>query len=336
MLAQVVAFYQQTLKDTPDALDYLRRRGISNGQAIDHFRIGYADRSLGKLLPSKDSKAGREIRSRLEALGLFRGSGHEHFSGCVVFPIMAGDGTRRIVDIYGQKMLGERLRKGTPLHMHLGDVRHGVWNVEAFGATEEIILCPSLFDALTFWNHGYRNVTCMFGPDALTDDHFAAFQEFNIKRILTPCEAVTPKLLDAGIDCFLLKFPPGMDVNAYARQVNDPAAGVGAGCSARPSGSARAASGDAAPCPLALEEPAGAARQPSEVVDAEDEDADEELLDDCRGRPGGSRPLDDADEAEEPAAAPAPETGNADRSHRLARAAGPRRTWTPRSRTMKS
>ena len=72
LLAQVVGFYQQTLKDTPDALDYLRRRGISNAQAIDHFRIGYADRSLGKLLPSKDSKAGREIRSRLESIGLFR------------------------------------------------------------------------------------------------------------------------------------------------------------------------------------------------------------------------------------------------------------------------
>ena len=28
---------------------------------------------------------------------------------------------------------------------------------------------PSIFDALTFWNHGYRNVTCTFGADALID-----------------------------------------------------------------------------------------------------------------------------------------------------------------------
>ena len=37
--------------------------------------------------------------------------------------------------------------------MQRGEV---VWNVEAFGATEEIILCPSLFAALTFWSHGFK------------------------------------------------------------------------------------------------------------------------------------------------------------------------------------
>jgi DNA primase len=180
LLAQVADSYSRTLKGSEEALDYLRRRGITNGQAIDHFRIGYADRTLGPKLPSKESRAGRDIRGRLEALGLFRASGHEHFNGCVVFPITAADGTRRIVDMYGRKILGKRLRKGTPLDLHLPGERRGVWNVEAFGATEEVVLCPSLFDALTFWSHGYRNATCMFGPDGLTADHLAAFKEFGI------------------------------------------------------------------------------------------------------------------------------------------------------------
>ena len=114
----------------------------------------------------------------------------------------------QIVDIYGRKTRDD-LRKGTPLHMHLSDERRGVWNVEAFQAGNEIILCASLFDALTFWNAGYRNVTCTFGPDALTDDHLAAFREFGIRRVLAVAAAVAPKLLAAGLDCYLLGFPPG-------------------------------------------------------------------------------------------------------------------------------
>ena len=78
-----------------------------------------------------------------------------------------------------------------------------------------------MFDALTFWNHGYRNVTCMFGPDALNGDHLAAFEEFNVKRILTTCESVCPRLLEAGLDCFLLRLPAGNDVNSLARQAED-------------------------------------------------------------------------------------------------------------------
>jgi hypothetical protein len=223
LLAQVVGYYHQTLRQTPDALTYLRRRGISNGQAIDHFRLGHADRHLGKLLPSKDSRVGREIRGRLEALGLFRQSGHEHFAGSITFPILAADSTGLIVDIYGRKLLGKRLRKGTPLHTHLNDQGRGVWNVEAFGSTDEIVLCGSLWDALTFWSQGYRNATTMFGPDDLTADILAAFAEFQIKRVLTPCEKVTARLLAVGLEVFLLKLPLGVDVNAYARQVKDPA-----------------------------------------------------------------------------------------------------------------
>jgi hypothetical protein len=230
LLAQVVEYYQRSLKSSPEALDYLRGRGITHGQAIEQFRIGYANRTLGLKLPGKHLKSGRELRARLEALNIFRSkTGHEHFNGCVVFPIYAPDGTRQIMDMYGRKILGTRLRKGTPLHMNMVEQRSGVWNLEIFGGRGgEIILCPSIFDALTFWCHGFRNVTCMFSKDAINDDHMTAFKEFNIKRVLTTCEAITPRLLEAGIDCFLLKFPTGLDANSYAKQMSDVAAALSA------------------------------------------------------------------------------------------------------------
>jgi hypothetical protein len=228
LLAQVVDYYHRTLKETTEGLDYLRRRGLTVSDAIDRFRIGYANRTLGLKLPSKQFKAGKQIRTRLQQLGLYRGTGREHFNGCVTFPITACDGSGRIVDIYGRKTNAHRLRKGTPLDMHLSDQRRGVWNIDAFQSDNAIILCPSLFDALTFWSAGYRNVTCTFGPEALTDDHLAAFHEFGIRRVLLMVKAIAPMLQAAGMDCGLLKFPPGMDANQYALRVANPSQALGA------------------------------------------------------------------------------------------------------------
>ena len=96
LLAQVIDYYHRTLKETTEGLDYLRSRGITVGEAIDRFRIGYANRTLGLLLPVKQVKAGKQIRSRLQQIGIMRGSGHEHYNGCVVFPITSPDGSGRI------------------------------------------------------------------------------------------------------------------------------------------------------------------------------------------------------------------------------------------------
>ena len=227
LLAQVVNYYHDTLKTNPEALDYLRRRGITNIHVLDHFRIGYADRSLGLKLPTKASKAGRAIRSRLQQVGLYRESGHEHFRGSVTFPILASDGSGRIVDIYGRKMLGERLRPGTPIHTHLHDKQEGVWNIEAFASNDEIILCAGLWDALTLWNHGYRNGTTVFSPEALTADLVAALTEFSIKRVLTPCETLTAPLIEAGLEAFLVKLPLNLDINAFALQAANPVDALG-------------------------------------------------------------------------------------------------------------
>ena len=120
LIARIIDYYHRTLKETTEGLDYLRGRGITVGEAIDQFRIGYANRTLGLMLPTMDSKAGRDIRGRLQQLGLYRHTGREHMNGCVVFPITAADGSGQVVDIYGRKTSND-LRKGTPLaHAPIG------------------------------------------------------------------------------------------------------------------------------------------------------------------------------------------------------------------------
>ena len=288
VLAVVLDHYHRRLKATEEALGYLRQRGVTNSQVIDHFKVGYADRTLGPMIPSKQVKAGRELRERLLALGLYRGSGHEHFNGCVVFPITAPDGTRRILDVYGRKTLGETLRKGTAIHLNLNDKREGVWNVEAFGAARgEVVLVPSLWDSLVLWNWGYRNVTCMFGPTALTDDHLAAFREFGIKRVLTTSPVVTDKLTESGLETFLVKLPVGEDVNAYARRSKNPADALGTLLrtaewvgNGKPAGPVQVPVISPEPSPVSTTDPHDEFEDFEDDENGEDEDEDGDVLDD--------------------------------------------------------
>jgi len=84
LLGQVIGYYYETLKASPEALAYLAARGIGSMEAIERFRLGYANRTLGLRLPEKTRKDGLTIRTRLEKLGVYRASGHEHFNGSLV------------------------------------------------------------------------------------------------------------------------------------------------------------------------------------------------------------------------------------------------------------
>ena len=139
-----------------------------------------------------------------------------------MFPIT--DGSGRVVDIYG-RWPGPGVKLGIPCDRFLSEVRHGVWNVQGFGDTDEVIICPSLFDALIFWNAGLRNVTCTFGPNALTEDHVTALRERGIRRVYLMVESIAPQLRAAGIECWQLYFPHGLDVDGYVRGCPDPSRG---------------------------------------------------------------------------------------------------------------
>ncbi|MEJ1334505.1 MAG: CHC2 zinc finger domain-containing protein [Candidatus Sedimenticola sp. (ex Thyasira tokunagai)] len=226
-LAVVIDYYHETLKQSPDALDYLKSRGLDHPELVDTFKLGYANRTLGYRLPEKNRKAGAEVRGQLQQIGILRKSGHEHFSGSLVIPIISPEGI--ITEVYGRKLLGAKLRKGTPQHLYLPGAHAGVFNEQALQVSDEIILCESLIDALTFWVAGYRNVTASYGTSGFTDDHLAAFKQHGIKRVLiaydrdeagnNAAEQLAKKLIAEGIDCFRVLFPKGMDANEYALQV---------------------------------------------------------------------------------------------------------------------
>jgi DNA primase len=239
LLGQVADYYHATLKQSPEALAYLEARGIKGAaaaEAIEVFKLGYANRTLGLRLPEKSRKAGAEIRARLEKLGVYRNSGHEHLNGSLVVPLL--DAAGQVVNLYGRKVRND-LRAGTPAHLYLSGPRRGVFNRAAMtpGACEELIVCEALIDALTFWCAGFRNVTSAYGIEGVTDELIEAIKASGVARVLIAFDRDEPgergagklaeRLQALGIDCFRVVFPKDMDANEYAVKVTPAAKSLG-------------------------------------------------------------------------------------------------------------
>ncbi|MGD2092638.1 MAG: CHC2 zinc finger domain-containing protein [Candidatus Aminicenantes bacterium] len=225
LLNQVIEFYHETLKQNPEGLDYLQQRSLKNPEIIDSFKLGLSNRRLSYRLPGRNRLAGKEMRGKLQQLGILRETGHEHFAGSLIIPIY--DETGNVVEIYGRKLRND-LRKGTAYHLYLPGPHRGVWNFSCLAASKEIILCEALIDALTFWCYGFRNVTASYGINGFTKEHLEAFKRHGTERVLIAydrddagdkaAETLAKKLTAEGIDCYRIKFPMGMDANQCAQR----------------------------------------------------------------------------------------------------------------------
>jgi DNA primase catalytic core len=226
-IIQVLDYYHDVLKDSPEALSYLENRGLKSAEMVAHFRLGYSNRTLGYRIPFKAKAEGAAIRGSLQECGILRASGHEHFWGSLVIPVFDENGY--VTEVYGRK-LNDKLRASSPLHLYLPGPHRGVWNIEALQASREIILCESLIDALTFWCAGFRHVTASYGVGGFTDDHRAAFKKYRTERVYLAYDRDEPgdraasslaaELMAEGIECFRVQFPRGMDANEYALKVS--------------------------------------------------------------------------------------------------------------------
>ncbi|MBN2258317.1 MAG: toprim domain-containing protein, partial [Anaerolineaceae bacterium] len=226
-LTQVLGYYHERLKLTVSALEYLKSRKIGSEEAINHHYMGFSDRTLGLRLPESNRKAGAEIRERLKRLGIYRDNGREHFRGCLVFPIRDENGI--ITEIYGRAI--GKLRAGTPKHLYLPGPHQGIWNPKALHG-EELILTECIIDALSFWDHGFRNVISLYGVSGLTNELFQAIVHSPVKVIRLAYDHDEPgnknaqhhaeSFLKEGKDCFRIVFPRGMDANEYIQKVDNP------------------------------------------------------------------------------------------------------------------
>jgi DNA primase len=242
LLAQVIDYYHGQLKTSEAALAYLQARGLTHPGVIDTFKLGLGDRTLGLRLPLKNRSEGAAIRERLQRLGVLRESGHEHFNGSLVVPVLDEGG--QVVEVYGRKIRDD-LRPGTPKHLYLPqpDRAHrprGVFNIA--GVIEagrrpvgerEVILCEAIIDALSVWCAGFTNVTSSYGTEGFTDDILHALKANQIERVFIAYDRDEPgergadklaaHLIEQGFEVLRVLFPKGMDANEFACKMSPPA-----------------------------------------------------------------------------------------------------------------
>ena len=218
LLAAVATHYRQGLTYSSVAQRWLARRRIDLPAAVDRFGVGFSDRTLGKGLPVKSRYRADDVRGRLQRLGVLRDSGHEQFRGAVVFPVVGVAG--EVVQLYGRTLLDDE-RSGGGRHRWLPSARHGVWNLA--GITDGVVICEGIVDALSWWCHGFVNVTAAVGPDGLDDEVVGALLERNVGSVVlsfdsdaagdTGVKAAAVRLATAGVSVSRVVLPAACDVN---------------------------------------------------------------------------------------------------------------------------
>ena len=164
-LQSVVGLYHQNLLSNTEGMAYLEKRGLLHPELVKHFKLGLSNKTLMYRLPAKHTIAGKQIRETLKQVGVLRQpTGFEHFAGCLVVPVL--DERGQVQEIYGRRISPKSAKNER--HWYLPHAHQGVFNISVFNPSSEIILCESLVDALTFWVHGFKNVTCSYGTNGFT------------------------------------------------------------------------------------------------------------------------------------------------------------------------
>lgn len=179
LLERVAEVYQKSFSQSVEAQGYLENRGLGDVEMWRAFRLGFVDGSLLSMIPAEG-----EVREELESAGILR-KGKEHFQGCIVVPLTHPD--YGVTGFYGRR-LNERAKVR---HLFLPGSCRGLvnWQVLRTASLEarssrEIVLTESVFDALSLWVAGIRDVTCSFGVSSLPIDLIEALKRYQITKVL--------------------------------------------------------------------------------------------------------------------------------------------------------
>ncbi|MCB1320068.1 MAG: toprim domain-containing protein, partial [Leptospiraceae bacterium] len=196
---------------------------ITNPETINAFTPIFFDESLSKIMPRGHAKSGRELIERLVALGIrHKKTGREIMAGYVAFPAYGEDGSiQQLVARY----IGVATHR--PRYLLLSLPHAGIFNRPALHA-KQIILTEGIMDCMTFYEHGFRNVTCGFGSNGFHEDLLAAFTQHGTETVYIAYDndesgnagaaKVAEKLSECGIGVYRVHFPKGMDASDYARK----------------------------------------------------------------------------------------------------------------------
>jgi DNA primase catalytic core len=212
LLGRVAEIYARTFSLSKQAQRYLQERGLGSKEMWKAFGLGYADGALMDTIPSQG-----EIVDSLKAVGLLTRDGKELFKGCVVVPLTHPD--FGVMGFYGRKLSS----KAQVRHLFLPGQRRGVLNWQCLQQTAELVVTESVFDALSLWVAGIRDVSCLFGVSSVPIDLAELLGRYRVTTV-TFCldgdragreaaSARASELLPLGIASRAVLLPEGQDPN---------------------------------------------------------------------------------------------------------------------------
>lgn len=226
MIKQVFDHYHQSFKAHPKLSEMLISRKIDPSY-IDHFRLGFADRTLGYELQSPKCLLGSQNRGHLQRLGLLKPTGHEFFRGAMVIPYCDQDG--KIIGAYGRRPRHQR--RSPAYHLYWNIQQAPLFNMPNASTHDSLILCKSAVDVLTLLTAGVKNVVATMGYKGFNEAQLNQLQQSGVRCIYiafdnTPaanqCALLVAQALNAvGIACRRVKLPLGHDINRYAMTQTD-------------------------------------------------------------------------------------------------------------------
>jgi len=173
LLAKVDRYYQDNLKNSKTAQDYLKGRGI-DGATAKRFGIGYAPSGWSSVL-DKFGKS-KELIDRLLAVGLVirkdNGSHYDRFRDRIMFPIR--DSRGRCIG-FGGRVLGndepKYLNSPETVLFHKGRELYGLFEArQAIRNIERLVVVEGYMDVAGLARHGIDFGVATLGT-ATTDDH---------------------------------------------------------------------------------------------------------------------------------------------------------------------
>lgn len=212
LLEQAAAFYQQQLDHYPEALEYLRQRGLNDPSLIRELRIGYAP---GGVLRHHLTAQGHSF-SVLREAGLINAQGADALYQRIVFPLCQGE---HIVNLYGRS-IGAAFA-----HRFLPGSKGGLYAWEKVRRCSEVILVEGLFDYAALRKAGFSNVTCSLGTHLnagqfrqLCDGPRIVYVVFDEDANLSgqqAAEQLAHQLAEHGIRARRVPLPEGHDPNSF-------------------------------------------------------------------------------------------------------------------------
>jgi DNA primase len=220
LLRQVVDYYHSTLQQSPEALAYLAKRGLRSPELIERYRLGFANRTLGLRLPDTSREGGSghpgaaaearpHPRKRARAPQRLAGDSDHRCAGQRAGDVREEDHT-------------EPPDRDAAAPVPAGAAPRGLQRGGA-GRDEDSDSLRGVGRRAELRAAGLQQRDRSYGVEGFTEELLACFQRKGIERVLIAydrdeagekaAQALAPKLMAEGFECYRVQFPPGMDAN---------------------------------------------------------------------------------------------------------------------------